>query len=109
MSFPANQSPTSWSSGEPLRWWNAVEGNQKKDLTKRMFIMIRAINEPNVSQVESLIRRGADLEAQDEYGRTALDWAVQKGRTDIVEAITKWKRPGGKGRFVTPTATWGEK
>ena len=105
-----NQSPTSWSSGESLVWFRAVEGYCKSKLTKRMLVAIKAMNEPNLNEINSLIRRGADLEAEDEYGMTSLDWAIQKHRDDVVDLILKWKKPGPKGRFVTGTnVTWGGK
>ncbi len=105
-----NQSPTSWSSGESLGWFRSVEGYCKNKLTKRMFVAIKAMNKSNLNEIDSLIRRGADLEAKDEYGMTSLDWARRKQRSDVVDLILKWKKPGPKGRFVTATnVTWGGK
>ncbi len=98
-----SQSPTSWSSGESLLWFRSVEGYSKCKLTKRMFLVIKAMNEPNLDEIDSLIRRGADLEFKDEYAMTSLDWAKQKKRRGVVKLIEKWKKPGSKGRFVTTT------
>ncbi len=98
-----NQSPTSWSSGESLLWFRSVKGYSKCKLTKRMFVAIKAMNEPDLNEIDSLIRRGADLGEKDEYGMTSLDWAKRKKRSDVVDLIEKWKKPGSKGRFVTAT------
>ena len=106
MTAPGDQSSMSWSSGESLGWWQAVESNYKSDLTKRVFVLIRAIYAPNLSEVESLIRRGADLDHRDEYDRTLLDLAKKNGRNDVVKLIEKWAQPGPKGRSATGNTIW---
>jgi len=39
--------------------------------------------------VRFLIAKGADLAAKDSRGRTTLDWARQRGHTEIVELLKK--------------------
>ena len=41
----------------------------------------------NTEMVELLLRRGADKEAVDGIGKTALDYAVMFGRTDVAEIL----------------------
>lgn len=51
--------------------------------------------------LDMLIKAGADLDAQDELGRTALDWALTRGETKAVQML---RAAGAKSRAVTPTA-----
>ena len=90
-------------ANQSSRWWAAVEGNSEKYLTRRMFTMIKDIYEPEMHELEDVIRRGANLKAKDAYGRTPLKLAKEMKRYNIVELIENWQKPGSKGRFVTAT------
>ena len=41
----------------------------------------------NTAEVQQLLHEGANLEAKDLYGQTALFWAVQLGRPDTVRLL----------------------
>ena len=79
-----------------LRWWAAVEAHSKKDLTELMFIAIKSISEPDINELSSLIRQGADIEATDAYGRTPLELATEMKRYNVVKLIGKWQKPRSK-------------
>jgi hypothetical protein len=49
--------------------------------------LLAAAKKGKTIQVEALLARGADLEARDNYGRTALMLAAQYGRTDAVRLL----------------------
>lgn len=54
------------------------------ELTKELFAAIYA-NSPE--RVEAIIKKGADVNATDECGRTALARAAEKGHTEIVKLL----------------------
>lgn len=103
-----HQSPSSWSSGESLTWWNAVEGYCGDKLAKHMFAQLSATFSPDLTEFESLIIRGANLEAKDKYGRSLLEVAKENEREDAVALLNKWRKAGRTGAHVKPTARWGE-
>ena len=51
---------------------------------KRYEALIDAAHEGDAQAVRDLLRRGADVEARDSFGRTALLWAAIKGHTDVI-------------------------
>jgi ankyrin repeat protein len=51
--------------------------------------------------LEMLMAAGADLAAQDQLGRTALDWAMTRGET---EAAQRLRARGAKAQDVAPAA-----
>jgi len=58
------------------------------------LMMAAAAPRPDPAIVELLIERGADLEARDEAGRTALDWAMLHGETPAVRVLRNAGAPG---------------
>jgi ankyrin repeat protein len=42
--------------------------------------------------VRTLLASGADANAKDNKGRSAIDYAEEEGRTDVVHALTKIDR-----------------
>ena len=60
----------------PIRRRNRIRNN-----------LIRATLEDNLEIVELLLAAGADVNAKDVYGNTALIWASNKGNLDIVELL----------------------
>jgi ankyrin repeat protein len=44
----------------------------------------------DIAEVKRLLEKGADVNAPDEDGDTALMWAVFKGHKDVVKVLHKW-------------------
>ncbi|HNP34820.1 MAG TPA: ankyrin repeat domain-containing protein [Woeseiaceae bacterium] len=51
--------------------------------------LITAIKNERSAEVADLLRRGIDLNVQDELGATALAWAVVRGHSDVVEQLVR--------------------
>ena len=49
--------------------------------------LLEAAESGDISEVENLLARGADVNATDKYGITALHWAAKAGKTEVVEAL----------------------
>ena len=55
--------------------------------------LIKACEENDLQRVKKVIKNGADPNAKDSYGNTALHKAAQNGRTDIVEKLLEKMSP----------------
>ena len=51
------------------------------------------MTDTDIQEVKELISKGANINAKDDYNRTALMYAASKGRKDIVKLL---KRHGAK-------------
>merc|ERR1712178_317855 len=49
--------------------------------------LMRAAHDDNAQKIKELVRDGADLDAQDKYGWTALRFAVRKNRQDAAQTL----------------------
>ncbi len=85
-----------------------MEGYCGDDLANRMFAQLGATFSPDLTEFESLIIRGANLEIKDKYGRSLMEVAKANERQDAVAMLKKWQNVGRKGAHVRPTAQWGE-
>jgi ankyrin repeat protein len=70
---------------------NSTQVESKSDAAKALqqnpLALIDAAYEGDLVQVQSLIVASAQINIQDEYGVTALDWAARRGRLAIVEEL----------------------
>ncbi|UCF80045.1 MAG: ankyrin repeat domain-containing protein [Acidobacteriota bacterium] len=64
----------------PLLFAQVACGKSNPDL-------LEAAQAGNTAEVEQLLEQGADVNAKDEYGGTALMWAARKGHTEMVNAL----------------------
>jgi len=46
-----------------------------------------AVRYGTINTIEELIKKGADVDIKDKYGKTPLDWAFEKGDAKIIEAL----------------------
>ncbi len=53
--------------------------------------LIEAVQNGDISAAEDYIQKGADVNKKDQYGKTALMWAVGLGHIDIVKLLIKHK------------------
>ena len=62
---------------------------EKEELSKKMIYteLVKAIEEGNKEEVEKLLKKGANIEAKDEYGKSALMLASSEGHKEIVELL----------------------
>tara|TARA_B100000579_G_C22593386_1_gene739130 strand:- start:27 stop:815 length:789 start_codon:yes stop_codon:yes gene_type:complete len=51
--------------------------------------LLEAAESGDISEVKNLLARGADVNATDKYGITALHWAAERGYEEIVKALVK--------------------
>lgn len=56
-----------------------------RGLTPLMAAAVMEFQDPAV--IEALLSKGADVDARDELGRTALDWALLQGDTEVVRKL----------------------
>jgi ankyrin repeat protein len=59
------------------------------DTTGGSLLQSAIISDASLELIEELIRRGVDLNKQDNEGRTAIEYAVVRKRRDAVELILK--------------------
>jgi ankyrin repeat protein len=50
-------------------------------------VFFQSVKSGDYAEVKKLIKAGADVNAQDKYGYTALKWASRSGHTDIVKLL----------------------
>ena len=73
-----------------------LDARGQQDVTPLM--MAAAATHPDPAIVRLLMAKGADVNARDKAGRTALDWAVRQGETEVVRVL----REAGATSTVTP-------
>jgi ankyrin repeat protein len=65
------------------------------------LMLAAGADRPNMAALQFLIDQGADVHAIDDSGRTALDWALMRGETEVSAFI---RRAGGRSSAIaTPT------
>lgn len=53
------------------------------------LMLAASARRPNMAMLQFLIERGADVNAADDAGRTALDWALTRGDTEVSTFLRK--------------------
>src|SRR5262245_40621166 len=61
------------------------------------LMMAAAASRPNPAAIGLLLEKGVDVNARDDAGRTALDWALMQGETPVAEQLRK-----AGGRAMAP-------
>ena len=64
------------------------------------LMMAAASDRPEPAMIRLLLQKGAEVNAQDSKGRTALDWALPQGETEIVRIL---REAGGKSMAKAAT------
>ena len=65
-----------------------------------------AVVSGNLLKAKSFLAEGADLEARDQAGWTALLRAIEKGHRRLVELLLKAGADPNNGRRLTPVERW---
>jgi ankyrin repeat protein len=83
--------PTNAGNGSVLAEAIAAGANvNERDVKSKTVAILASIHEElSVESVRLLIARGADLNARDPDGFTALDWARRMGRTPVVDTLVE--------------------
>jgi ankyrin repeat protein len=99
--------PTGAGNGAVLAEAIAAGANvNERDVKSKTVAILASIHEElSVESVRLLIGRGADLNAKDPDGFTALDWARRMGRTPVVDALVAAGAKEGT-RAVAPAITY---
>jgi ankyrin repeat protein len=99
--------PTGAGNGAVLAEAIAAGANvNERDVRSKTVAILASIHEElSVESVRLLITRGADLNAKDPDGFTALDWARRMGRTPVVDALVEAGANEGT-RAVEPPITY---
>gem|GEM_PF-2402007 len=66
---------------------------QDKKLSPSTESLFQAIRTNNFDAVKRSLLAGADVEAEDEDGRTAIDVAVDRGHFNIAHYLLAWRKP----------------
>jgi ankyrin repeat protein len=76
---------------EPLRLLLSGGANARASGTHGWtpLMMAAGASRPNPAAVGLLLEKGVDVNARDEAGRTALDWALMQGDTPVAEQLRK--------------------
>ncbi|MBI2585961.1 MAG: ankyrin repeat domain-containing protein [Rhodospirillales bacterium] len=77
---------------------------QDKKLSPATESLFLAIRTNNFDAVKRSLLAGADVEAEDEDGRTAIDIAVDRGRFNIAHYLLAWRKPAQARTPTTPAA-----
>lgn len=65
-------------------------GNKAEETSlKEEIPLINAVRAGNAKQVKKLIKSGADVNAKDDEGKTALMWASMYGHNDMIKFLIK--------------------
>ena len=68
------------------------------------LMVAAASDRPNPGIVRMLLERGAHADARDDMGRSALDWALMQGNTQIARLLRDAGVPAGPALSPTPAA-----
>ena len=68
----------------------------------RPLMVAAATNRSDAAPVRALLDRGADVHARDEAGRTALDWALMRGESEVASVL---RLAGARGTVPVPRST----
>ncbi|MGH6662901.1 MAG: ankyrin repeat domain-containing protein [Rhodospirillales bacterium] len=77
---------------------------QDKKLSPATESLFLAIRTNNFDAVKRSLLAGADVEAEDEDGRTAIDVAVDRGHFNIAHYLLAWRKPPQARTPTTPAA-----
>src|SRR3954471_25041454 len=78
-------------------------------MTKQMNPLHAAAAEGDRRKVEALLASGADLEARDAAGWTALLRAIENGHNRLIELLLESGADPNNGRPLTRTERWARK
>ena len=78
--------PSAATSLRPLRAAN-ISPVLPEELSAASGELISTCREGNVKNAKKALKEGADIEAKDNYGRTALMGAARNGRKDCVKLL----------------------
>lgn len=67
-----------------------INAHIKKDATTTLMGVCKKIEEAEEETIKCLIKLGADIHAQDEYGSTPLHYATRFNREEIVSLLLKY-------------------
>ena len=83
--------------------WSAASIPTQKDTGGRTVLMMAAAAfPPNPAAVRFVLELGGDIQARDDAGRTALDWALTLGETEIAGLLRKaGAKPGALSRSAS--------
>jgi len=68
--------------------------------------LIEAAKKGDKAEVERLLKAGADVDAKDHYGMTALMEASEKGHKEVVEILKKAEQKSNKSHFLRFLKFW---
>jgi ankyrin repeat protein len=80
---------------------HGADPNAKGQQDATPLMMAAAAPRPDPDLVRLLLDHGADISAHDRVGRTALDWALTQGDTQIVRLL---RQAGASSAYATPAS-----
>src|SRR5438093_10357847 len=80
--------------------------NAKSPQDVTPLMMAAAASRPDPAIVRLLMEKGADLGARDKAGRTALDWALLQGKTQVTRLLRDAGTPALASERVIRRHAW---
>jgi squalene cyclase len=84
-------------------WITAPDANAKDRRGNPLLVLAAASDTLPVDSIRALLDRGADVNAEDPQGKTAVDMAEQRGATPVVDFLLK---AGAKKGTADPELVW---
>jgi ankyrin repeat protein len=78
-----------WGLHDEWEWWrDKLNGHVRhRPIDTKYTLLMRAVQYGDGPMVSLLIEHGADIDARDIMGRTALDWAIQNKREEAIQIL----------------------